>query len=319
MRSWQRPLRLEPGMSVAALLEELDQSSFGARSVALAAKLAASWHRQSLRVIMSISGALSVAQQTSIVAQLVESRLVHAVITTGAVVTHSVTSEAGGRRRAVQPGESDDELAQKGLNRIFDTIESDSNFDILKVIADELDADLFGAVGSASIVRQLGLSPRLSQGGLITTAARMGAPVFVPALSDSELGLRLAGVPAAGWHYDAFADLAAYRNWIESGSDCALLSLGGGAPRNWAQQMFAEIDAPVGKRPQLVSGVRVCPDAAALGHLSGSTFLEARSWRKIPRYSDEAFVEVSADFTIVFPLIAEAMLRSTSPIVQASE
>jgi deoxyhypusine synthase len=74
--------------------------------------------------------------------------------------------------------------------------------------------------------------------------------------------------------------------------------------------MFAEVNEhgarQVGAR--LVSGIRVCPDVTTLGHLSGSTFSEARSWRKIPRYDDGAFVEVSSDFTIVFPLIAVAML-----------
>ena len=312
---WQRPLRISSDMTVAALVDELAQSSFGARNVAHACRLARSWSSlPEFRVILTISGALSIAQQTSIVAQLIEARRVHAVVTTGAVVTHSLTQEAGGRRRAVRPGESDEDLAGLGLNRVLDTIESDSNLAALKDLVGELrQLGLQGRVGSATILRKLGMSTRLRDGGLIKRAAAAAIPIFVPALSDSELGLRLSEGGLTEWTYDAFDDLTVFRRWIEAGRDCALLSLGGGVPRNWAQQMFAEVNAHGTRHgANLVSGIRVCPDVAALGHLSGSTFLEARSWRKIPAYSDDAFVEVSADFTIVFPLIAVAMLQENN-------
>lgn len=312
---WQKPLKIEPQMTVAELLDELAHSSFGARSVARASRLAQSWAAtRDLRVVLTISGALSIAQQTSIVAQLIEAGRVHAVVATGAVVTHSLTQEAGGQRRSVAADESDEDLALRGLNRIFDTIESDSNLAILAALVDELrQSPLNGPVGSAAILRQLGTSARLAGGGLVSTAAKADVPLFVPALSDSELGLRLAEAPRSVWAYDAFADLAAFRSWILSGHDCALLSLGGGVPRNWAQQMFSEVnDHGARERARLVSGVRVCPDPPGLGHLSGSTFSEARSWRKIPRYDDEAFVEVGTDFTIAFPLIAIGMLRANA-------
>jgi deoxyhypusine synthase len=310
--AWQRPLRVLPDMTVAALLDELAQSSFGARSVAQACRLARTWKDiPGFRVILTVSGALSIAQQTSIVAQLIDAGRIHAIVTTGAVVTHSLTQEAGGRRRPVQVGETDEHLAALGLNRVFDTIESDSNLNVLRDLVGGLPhVGLNGRVGSATILRHLGMSSGLLEKGLLRSASTAGVPIFVPALSDSELGLRLSERAAPEWTYDAFEDLAEFRRWIEEGHDHGLLSLGGGVPRNWAQQMFAEVNEhgarQVGSR--LVSGIRVCPDATSLGHLSGSTFSEARSWRKIPHYDDGAYVEVSSDFTIVFPLIAVAML-----------
>ncbi|HUE87060.1 MAG TPA: deoxyhypusine synthase family protein [Vicinamibacterales bacterium] len=312
---WQRPLRVAPDMTVAALVDELSYSSFGARRVARACQLASRWaSNPQLRVIITISGALSIAQQTSIVAQLIGAGKLHAVITTGAVVTHSLTQEAGGRRRSVGPEESDEALAQGGLNRVFDTIESDDNLSLLHALVTELSAaELRGNVGSVDILRALGTSSRLRGEGLVAAAARAEVPIFVPALSDSELGLRLARTVRAGtsWTYDGFADLQRFADWLRRGTDYAILSLGGGVPRNWAQQMFAEVnDHGAGEGPRLVTGIRICPDTEPLGHLSGSTFSEARSWRKIPAYDDRRFVEVPLDFTLVFPLLAISMLQN---------
>jgi deoxyhypusine synthase len=311
---WQRPLRVRQDMTVAALVDELSNSSFGARRVARACQLAAQWAADSrLRVIITISGALSIAQQTSIVAQLISAGKLHAVITTGAVVTHSLTQEAGGRRRAVRPDESDETLAAGGLNRVYDTIESDENLAVLnELVAGLSHAELRGSVGSARILRALGISARLREEGLVAAAARAQVPIFIPALSDSELGLSLARAARAGtpWTYDAFADLQDFGDWLRCGTDYGILSLGGGVPRNWAQQMFAELNGHgKGDGPQLMTGIRICPDAEPLGHLSGSTFSEARSWRKIPAYDDRLFAEVPLDFTLVFPLLAISMLQ----------
>jgi len=75
--------------------------------------------------------------------------------------------------------------------------------------------------------------------------------------------------------------------------------------------MFAEInDHGKDGGPRLLTGIRICPDSEPLGHLSGSTFSEARSWRKIPAYDDRLFVEVPLDFTLVFPLLAISMLQN---------
>lgn len=311
----QRPLRLAPDMTVGALVDELTHSSFGARTVAHACRLAERWSAlPDLRVILTISGALSIAQQSSIVAQLIAAGRIHAIVATGAVVTHSLTQEAGGHQRPVLPGESDETLAESGLNRVFDTVESDSNLARLGDLVRGLEErGLEGPVGSAEIVRGLGLSDKLSHPGMVSAAAEAVVPIFVPALSDSELGLRLAQQAPSGWTYDAFEDLTQFKEWIRSQPRCGILSLGGGVPRNWAQQMFAEVSGhDKGAISKLVSGIRVCPDSVALGHLSGSTYSEARSWRKISSYDERLFVEVSSDFTIVFPLIAIAMLKGTT-------
>lgn len=309
----QRPVRVQKGMTVTALIEELRHSSFGARSVARACKLSQRWSQTpGLRVVLTVSGALSVAQQSSIVAQLVETQKIHAIVTTGAVITHCLTQEIGSQIRALGIGESDEDLARMGLNRVFDSVESDENLQSLRdMVRERLIPSLRGPLGSAEILANLGLKCRLDDGGLVSTSARHNVPVFVPALSDSEFGLSLeeSSENSPAFTYDAFQDLRTYRQWLLAGHDYALLSLGGGVPRNWAQQMFAELNPAGGEgSPRLMSGIRICPDTAALGHLSGSTFSEARSWRKIARFDEDEFIEVFSDFTVVFPLIAISML-----------
>jgi len=310
-----RPVKVWGGMTVRDLVAELRNSSFGARRVAEACDLVASWkERPGCRVILTVSGAMSVAQQGSVIAALIQQGVVHCVVTTGAVVTHSLTQESGRSRSAVREGDDDEALARQGLNRIFDTLESDEGFQELDVLVSELSMikdTLLGPVSSAKLIKELGMSRRLSVKGMVGIAAASSVPLFVPALSDSELGLRIAAIcdHTSCWTYDPFADLREYRAWLSAGQEYAILTLGGGVPRNWAQQIFAEFDgSQLSKNPRLISGVRICPDSAELGHLSGSSFSEARSWRKIRCYRPDDFVEVAADATLVFPLLAVAML-----------
>jgi deoxyhypusine synthase len=48
-------------------------------------------------------------------------------------------------------------------------------------------------------------------------------------------------------------------------------------------------------------GVRICPDPVHLGHLSGCTYSECKSWYKF--MPDAQTAEVPADATIVWPLL----------------
>lgn len=84
-------------------------------------------------------------------------------------------------------------------------------------------------------------------------------------------------------------------------------------PRNWAQQMLPFLGSETGNRgvqlPEVVAAVRICPDPAFLGHLSGSTYSEGISWGKFDSQNKENLVEVHCDATIAFPFLARAMLE----------
>ena len=57
-------------------------------------------------------------------------------------------------------------------------------------------------------------------------------------------------------------------------------------------------------------GVRICSAPSTEGGLSGCTFSEGRSWGKF--LTEEAggmFSEITSDYSIVFPIIVQAMME----------
>ena len=106
-------------------------------------------------------------------------------------------------------------------------------------------------------------------------------------------------------------------------------ALGGGVPRNWAQQVapwLNEIrytmvddcdktkrfsydpDDPYNKRFRY--GVRICPEPDHWGGLSGCTYAEGVSWGKFEAKEDGArFAEVPCDATIALPILVKAVLE----------
>jgi deoxyhypusine synthase len=95
-----------------------------------------------------------------------------------------------------------------------------------------------------------------------------------------------------------------------------ILTIGGGVPRNWAQQVGPYLDI-INKRVGTGGGfkrfdyaVRICPEPVHWGGLSGCTYSEGVSWGKIkPRTEGGKYVEVFADATIAWPIVIKAVME----------
>jgi deoxyhypusine synthase len=178
---------------------------------------------------------------------------------------------------------------------------------------------------SASLCRELGrhLAEQSDSPGILRSAYLKGVPVFIPAFTDSELGLDVAvynrrreraGRPRLG--FDPFLDLEAYTDAVRRADPLGIFTIGGGVPRNWAQQVgpYLEIsekrlgiDEPVRR---FRYGVRICPEPVHWGGLSGCTYSEGVSWGKfVPESEGGRFAEVLADATIAWPLVVRAVLE----------
>ncbi|WP_437596730.1 deoxyhypusine synthase family protein [Sorangium sp. So ce590] len=92
------------------------------------------------------------------------------------------------------------------------------------------------------------------------------------------------------------------------------ITIGGGVPRNWAQQVAPFYDI-VGDRlgieaehPRSQYGVRICPEPVHRGGLSGCTYSEGVSWGKFtPPREGGRFSEVYADAMVAWPLLVRAL------------
>lgn len=303
-----RPLTLHPGLSPRELLEQMEGASFGARSLGHAWRVLRTILDDSeCRVVLTVSGALSVAQLGGIFRAMLARKILHAVVTTGAVVTHQVVQELNLKQFRLPDGTNDASLAEQRLCRIYDSLEPETNLEALAQFVVKASSQFTGPLSSAEIIRRLAnVFPDRS--GWLAESALQNVPVFAPALTDSELGLALYSGSGPSnrrrFHFDPMADLDEIGAWILKQKRIAVITLGGGVPRNWAMQMIPYLRSRgCATLPRVVAGIRICPDPAAYGHLSGSTYSEATTWGKLDAQDLSNFAEVLGDATIIFPIL----------------
>jgi deoxyhypusine synthase len=172
---------------------------------------------------------------------------------------------------------------------------------------------------------------------VLRSAYEKNVPVFIPAFTDSEMGLDVStwamhralakkGIdPAKADHhtvlqaippFNPFLDLQEYARLIGDCSTLGIFTIGGGVPRNWAQQVAPYYDitnARLGANlntPRFRYGVRICPEPVHWGGLSGCTYSEGVSWGKFMSPQEGGrFAEVYADATVALPLLMKAVFE----------
>ncbi len=324
------PLDLRKCRTVSDLVEGMSKCSFGARTVGEAAKvLEAMVKDRDCFKVLTLSGAMTPAKMGLVVCDMIDLGMTDAVISTGAIMAHGMVEGTGRTHFKHDESMNDVLLYQRGYNRIYDTIELESNLDDMEMIFRKVMDRLAGKHSVSScelnwaIGRLLDEETDEFQRGILKSAYRKKVPVYVPALTDSELGLdfgvylrRMKLNRRTPVVYDAFADLEDYTERVLRSRKLGLLTIGGGVPRNWAQQVGPYLDI-IQKRVGSGGGfkrfdyaVRICPDSVHWGGLSGCTYSEGVAWGKIvPRSEGGMYAEVLSDATIVWPIIVKAVME----------
>ncbi len=333
-----KPFDLARSDSVDALVRAMANTAFGGRRLGEAADVLEAMIRDEkcFRVV-TISGAMTIAKQGLVLCEMIERGWVQAIVTTGALMTHGLIEGAGMLHFKHRPDMKDDELYRIGYNRVYDTIELEQNLDdaeaLLRLALDDLPS---GTVLSSQLVlEKLGqhLLEHVPGRAILKSAVEKNVPVYVPAFTDSELGLDLAiynklrqsdGRPAIA--FDPFLDLDHFADRIREHETLGIFTIGGGVPRNWAQQVgpYLEIlrarlafDEP---QRRYRYAVRICPEPEHWGGLSGCSYTEGVSWGKfVPEAEGGRFSEVFADATIAWPLVVRAVIERTEATAGSSD
>ncbi len=322
------PLDLSRIRTLDALVRAMGQTAFTGRQVGDAADVLEAMTRdKECFVVMTLSGAMTVAKMGLIFCDLIESGVVKAIVSTGALMAHGLVEATGRSHFRYDPRMDDRELFLAGYNRVYDSLEPEVNLDHVEQVVQGILStwDPNEAVCSWKLHHRIGelLHRTSSQRGILKSAYARGVPVFVPAFSDSELGIDFAlhkrarkaqGLPLL--RFDPFEDFERFAGLMLKQKRMGLFTIGGGVPRNWAQQfgVYAELLARRGyeKLPlkRYDYGVRICPEPVHWGGLSGSTYSEAVSWGKfVPAEEGGRFAEVFADATVALPLVVGAVLE----------
>lgn len=314
----------------ADLLVAYESASFGARRIGQAfSVLKAMAEDPDCYVVCTLSGAMTVAKMGLVVCEMIERGYIDCIVSTGALQAHGMIEGSGMQHFQYDPKMNDKELYEMGYDRVYDTLELEKNLDSLEVIVRQVleGIDPARTVGSHDLCAALGayLAAHYPTGrGILKAAYEHRLPVYIPAFSDSEMGLdvsvfqkaaRQAGTPH--FQFDPFRDLEHYTDQILAQERIGIFTIGGGVPRNWAQQVapYIEISATrLGLRDvetkRFQYGVRICPDSEHWGGLSGCTYSEGTSWGKfVPAEEGGRYAEVLADATMVWPLLIRALME----------
>ena len=323
------PLDLGRIHSIDDLVRAMSKTAFTGRQLGEAADVLEAMARdEDSFVVMTLAGAMTVAKQGLIIAELVDRGIVNAIVSTGALMAHGLVEATGRAHFRHNPELSDEELYEAGYNRVYDTLEPEQNLDdVEKVMFEVLEQwDPKDVLCSYKLNRAVGaylVKNAKGQKGILKSAFEKDVPVFVPAFTDSELGLDVAlsnrlrsKQNRPRLRFDPFEDLEHFATTLLKQKRLGIFTIGGGVPRNWSQQFgpFIELrhrrmgeDVPL-KRYHY--GLRICPEPVYWGGLSGSPYSEAVSWGKfVPPAEGGKFGEVFVDATVGLPLIVAAVLE----------
>ena len=323
------PLDLSKIKTIDDLVRAMGDTAYTARQIGDAADVLEAMARdKDCFVVMTLAGALTVGKMGLVFCDLIESGIVKAIVSTGALMAHGLVEATGRSHFRYDPTKMDDkELFLAGYNRVYDSLEPETNLDHVEEVVDGIlqKWDPTDIVCSYKLHSRIGeFLARNSMGrGILKSAFEHDVPVFVPAFSDSELGLDFALNQYARkrdkrpvLRFDPFEDFETFARMMMATKKMGIFTVGGGVPRNWSQQfgVYAELMARRGyeKLPlkRYHYGVRICPEPVHWGGLSGSTYTEAVSWGKfVPPEEGGRFAEVLEDATVALPLVVGAVLQ----------
>ncbi|MFX0106137.1 MAG: deoxyhypusine synthase family protein [Candidatus Hodarchaeota archaeon] len=264
--------------------------------------------------VLTLSGAMVPAGMGVLISVLMEYKLIDILISTGANITHDLVDAASNIGHYLgSPYVDDDELFKHRINRIYDIFLPEENYD-------RADIKLLDIIQSSFEMKNIQITPseflkrignKLTGNNILPMAAKNNIPIFTPAFSDSELALKLIKYDlyeGYDFQFDILGDVKKFGEIVKKYKEYGTIIVGGGVPRNWAQQIFPMLDQfDRIKKMGYNYSVRIHTAMEYDGGLSGSTFSEAKSWGK---YTLEAkHVSVWCDATIALPILITGLLQ----------
>ena len=228
------------------LAKSLSKTAFGARNIGKAVDVLHEMVSDpDCYVVGTFSGAMTVAKMGLLICDMIDKGMLNAIISTGALMTHGFVESVGMRHFKYNPKMSDAELYDKGYDRVYDTLELEKNLDdteeMIAKVLDKLDSDEI--LCSQKITHLMGeyLAKNVKGRAILKSAYNKKIPVYIPAFTDSELGLDLAIYmrkqaikKEKPFQFNPFLDLEHYTEQVKNAKKLGIFTIGGGVPRNWA-------------------------------------------------------------------------------------
>ena len=302
--------------NVVPLVEAMRGMSYSARDLARAAEILDRMIQdKDCGIILCLAGSLMNAGLKKVFVEMIRCNMVDAIVSTGANIVDQDFFEALGFRHYIaeerlKAGLDDQELLSLHIDRIYDTLIDEDELricdDTVREIADALEPRVYSSreflVEMGAYLERNGCKASES---ITLEAYRKQVPIFCPAFSDCSAGFGLIAHQVARGNrpkvsIDSVKDFLELTQWRLKNQESGLFMIGGGVPKNFAQDVAVATDI-LGQGMRMHKyGVQVTVADVRDGALSGSTLKEANSWGKV----DSSFEQmVYCEATIAVPLI----------------
>jgi deoxyhypusine synthase len=303
--------------NVVGLVESMRTMAFSARDLSRAAEIYDRMlNEKDCTVILCLAGSLVSAGLKKVLSDLVRFNMVDAIVSTGANIVDQDFFEALGYSHYIaedflKAGNNDGELRELAIDRIYDTLIDEDELricdDTTKQIADELEPRPHS---SREFIRAMGewldRKKEKPKDSIVFEAYKKDVPIFCPAFSDCSAGFGLVAHQALRG-YEPKVTIDSAKDFLEltrikiASGESGLLMIGGGVPKNFAQDVVVAADILGSEVPMHKYAVQITVADVRDGALSGSTLKEASSWGKVDTVFEQM---VYSEATIALPLVA---------------
>ena len=293
------------------ILDMMGQTAFQARNLNRAAEIFERMvEDEDCSIIICLAGSLISAGLKQVVIDLLENRMIDAIVSTGANIVDQDFFEAlGFRHYQGSPALDDNALRDMAIDRIYDTLIDEDELRVcdhtVGEIADSLERRPYS---SREFISEMGRYLDEKHSGansIVLSAFRNDVPIFVPAFSDCSAGFGLVMHQTAHPHSHVSIDSA--KDFLEltrlklASKETGLLMIGGGVPKNFAQDIVVAAELLGQDAPMHKYAIQITVADERDGALSGSTLREASSWGKVSTTFEQM---VYCEATIALPLLA---------------
>lgn len=309
------PFTISPSASASQLIAKMAGTSFQARNLAKGAEIWAEMLEGKVTIFFGLSGAMVPAGMRQLLVYLIQNRLIDCLVSTGANLFHDLHETLGRRHWKCEPPMKDIELGQARINRIYDVILSEKELDqseeFIADFACTLSQDRPYTTREFLYLIGKAMSTIPTAPGILTSAAQAGMPIYSPALGDSVFGTALAAARVRKQNrlqLDIVKDVVEMIRIDTLANSTGVIFIGGGTPKNFIQQAVLCGYLFQKDLPGHSYAIQITTDSPQWGGLSGCTFEEAQSWRKITPTSKTA--TIYSDATIALPLLVSALAET---------